>query len=419
MKPVKQLLSLAVITATLSACVSAPPSKPSPATVKPTAPVTTTPIEQTPVTAPVISLPPETAPLTPAPIPPATAKTPSAAVDESQGRALLQQLLPANIKDRNGWRNDILTAFTGLKIPYEAQYFCAAIAIIEQESSWQADPGVPNLDKIVWKEIEKRAAKYHLPMLAVKTAFLKTSPDGRSYKKRIDALKTEKQMNDLFEDMAADAHALKLPLSLKNPIRTGGPMQVSVDFAEDHVRVWPYPYKPKGSIRSEVFTRRGGVYFGIAILLQYRTNYPQMIYRFADFNAGRYSSRNAAFQAAVGKLARQKMVLDGDLLRYESNETSTTQKQLMKLASRLEMSSAAIERDLKLEKTEGFSQTPLFKRVFEVASAQAGHALPQQVMPQIKLSSPKITRKLTTEWFAKRVDGRYQGCMARQGVGPQ
>ena len=40
--------------------------------------------------------------------------------------------------------------------------------------------------------------------------------------------------------------------------------------------------------------------------------------------------------------------------------------------------------------------------------------MPQQVMPQIRLVSPKITRKLTTEWFAKRVDGRYQTCLARQ-----
>ena len=26
-------------------------------------------------------------------------------------------------------------------------------------------------------------------------------------------------------------------------------------------------------------------------------------------------------------------------------------------------------------------------------------------MPQIDLKSPKITRKLTTEWFARRVEG--------------
>ncbi|MDO8415800.1 MAG: DUF1615 domain-containing protein [Agitococcus sp.] len=331
-----------------------------------------------------------------------------------QARALLQRLLPAKMKDRNGWRNDILNAFTGLKIPYEAQYFCAAIAIIEQESSWQSDPTVANLDKIVWKEIEKRADKYHLPMLAVKLALLKPSADGRSYKARIDALKTEKQMNALFEDIVADAGKIGLPFEMKNPIRTGGPMQVSIDFAESQIHAWPYPYSYKGSLRNEVFTRRGGLYFGIANLLQYRVNYPQMKYRFADFNAGRYSSRNAAFQAALSILAHKKMVLDGDLLMYQNNQTSTTQQQLIKLAARLDMTAQAIERDLKQEKSEAFNQTRLFKRVFELAEQQTGRNFAQQVMPQIQLVSPKITRKLTTEWFAGRVDGRYKTCMARQ-----
>ncbi|RZU45330.1 uncharacterized protein DUF1615 [Fluviicoccus keumensis] len=418
MKPIPSLPALVVLSVTLSACVSTPSVTPAPIPVRPTpaqpanavsAPAT--PVSPTPAAATETPPSSETVFLPPL-VPPVVVPTPPG-LSEAEARALLTQLLPTGIKDRNGWRNDILSAFTALKIPYEAPYFCAALSIIEQESSWQADPGVPGLDKIVWKEIEKRAAKYHVPLLAVKAAFLKSSPDGRSYKARVDALRTEKEMNDLFEDMAADAQKLHLPLGLKNPIRTGGPMQVSVEFAEGHVRVWPYPYSHKDSIRSEVFSRRGGVYFGIAMLLQYRVNYPDMSYRFADYNAGRYSSRNAAFQAAVGKLAREKMVLDGDLLMYESRETSNTQKQLLKLASRLNLSEAAIERDLRLEKTEGFSQTPLYRRVFEAASAQAGRPLPQAVMPQIRLSSPKITRKLTTEWFAKRVDGRYQKCLAR------
>ncbi|PTQ89603.1 DUF1615 domain-containing protein [Agitococcus lubricus] len=360
----------------------------------------------------VISEPPPT--VTPPVIisPPTVTEAPKR-VDEGQAKTLLFQLLPSDIKDRQGWRDDIFTAFSHLKIPLEASYFCAAIAIIEQESSWQSDPIVPNLDNIVWKEIEKKADNYHIPMLAIKTAFLKTSPNGKSYKYRIDHLRTEKQMNDLFEDMASEAKQLGLPLGIKNPIRTGGPMQVSIEFAEGHIRVWPYPYRYKGSIRSEVFSRRGGLYFGIANLLQYRVNYPVMAYRFADFNAGRYSSRNAAFQAALAKLSAEKITLDGDLLMYKTDAMSETLQTLLALSKRLGLSRSQIERDLKLEKTEGFSQTMLYKRVFELAQQQTGRVLAQQVMPQIKLSSPKITRKLTTEWFANRVNGRFKQCMAR------
>ena len=36
---------------------------------------------------------------------------------------------------------------------------------------------------------------------------------------------------------------------------------------EAHVAAKPYPYPVSGSIRNEVFTRRGGMYFGIAHLL--------------------------------------------------------------------------------------------------------------------------------------------------------
>ena len=55
-------------------------------------------------------------------------------------------------------------------------------------------------------------------------------------------------------------------------------------------------------------------------------------------------------------------------------------------------------------------QTRLWTRVFELADAASGRPVPRAIMPRIQLHSPKITRALTTEWFARRVDERYQRC---------
>jgi hypothetical protein len=333
-------------------------------------------------------------------------------------KALVDKLLPDYVKPRQGWRDDLVSAFSALQIPHSAENYCAVIAVIEQESTFQADPVVPGLSRIVWEKIGDKAGNYYVPLPVVKTALLKKSPNGQSYKERIDNLRTEKEMNDLFEDMSAEAQKLSLPVGMKNPIRTGGPMQVSVEFAEAHVKAWPYPYARNGSIRDEVFSRRGGVYFGSAILLQYPAPYSEMRYRFADFNAGRYASRNAAFQQAVAKLSGNKLALDGDLLRYKNgqpgSDSSSTQLALAKLRGRLGLSEADMLRDLKQEKSAGFTQTALYGRVMQLADQSQGRKVAREIMPEIRLQSPKITRKLTTAWFADRVDGRYQRCLARR-----
>ena len=324
--------------------------------------------------------------------------------------------LPKNIQDADGWARDITVAFKTLKLPMNEQNVCAVVAVTEQESSFNANPPVAGLPRIVRAEIRQRAEKFGIPEMAVNLALAVHSPDGRTYDERIDALKTENDLNALYADMTSELPLGRQLLESYNPVKTGGPMQVSLKFAEQQIQDKPYPYSIRSSLRDELFSRRGGLYFGIAYLLDYPASYDQMLYRFADFNAGRYASRNAGFQAAVQHLSGQGLDADGDLLRYSngavSAEPSQTQKAVLSLANRLKLTEEEVVRDLKKEKTAGFDKTQLFLRVFALAN-QSGARMPQAQLPDIKLNSPKITHGLTTSRFAKRVDERYQGCLQR------
>ncbi|WP_411829639.1 DUF1615 domain-containing protein [Pseudomonas soli] len=335
----------------------------------------------------------------------------AAEADPAKVRAQLMRLLPAQVKDRQGWAEDIQVAFQAQGISPSKSNLCAVLAVTEQESTFNADPQVPNLGRIAREEIDRRAARLHVPRLLVDGALSTPSANGKTYQQRLLAVRSEKQLSALYDEVIGGLPLGRSLLGGLNPVRTGGPMQVSVDFAEQHAK--GYPYDHPGSIRQEVFSRRGGMYFGITHLLGYPTHYQRQLYRFADFNAGWYASRNAAFQAALSRASGVPLALDGDLIAPGAIMPGTTEQAARKLGAKLGLRNPQIRAQLEKENDLALEETELYRKVFALAEAKAGKPLPRAVLPGIELKSPKITRKLTTAWFAGRVDERYQRCMKR------
>jgi hypothetical protein len=330
-------------------------------------------------------------------------------IDPDLARAEIQSRVPAAVANRDAWAIDMFAAFEALDLRPTTRNICAVVAIVQQESGFQVDPVVPGLPAMARREIDERAARYHIPGPLVNLALAVHSPDGRSYAERLRQARTERALSDMFEDFIGTVPLGGQLFSDLNPVRTGGPMQVGIAFAESHVKTERYPYPLTDGVRREVFTRRGGLYFGIAHLLDYPVSYDSMLYRFADFNAGHYASRNAAFQQAVSSLSRTRLAIDGDLLREGSSEPSQTELAVRKLGDRLGLGERQIRRDLEREKAHDFEETDLYRRVFELADAH--EPAPRALVPDIRLQSVKISRKLTTGWFARRVDDRYRHCL--------
>jgi hypothetical protein len=252
--------------------------------------------------------------------------------------------------------------------------------------------------------------RHHVPQLLVRGALALHGPDGRSYADRIAAVRTERELSRVYEDFIGMVPLGKRLFGEANPIHTGGPMQVSVAFAEQYAREHEYPYPLDSSIRHEVFSRRGGLYFGIAHLLGYAADYPTPLYRFADYNAGFYASRNAAFQNAVTRVSGIPLDLDGDLVSYgEWGARGQTELAVRTLAERLDLSPGEVHRDLAKGETAAFAD-PHLRRVRTTTASTVGRC--RAMLPTIRLKAPR-SPQAHHRGFAQRVDSRYRSCMAR------
>ncbi|WP_223641899.1 DUF1615 domain-containing protein [Corallococcus sp. EGB] len=350
--------------------------------------------------------------------------------------AQVARLMPAKVKgaEREGWARDVLAALDAEAIPASAPVVCQVLAIIEQESGFQADPAVPGLPRLVRQKLDTTAGRLGPLGRRLLDEVLAAKPKGakRTFSERLDALRTERDLDRLFRDMlayyeaeyptayaAADlASSLFGPSSFagQNPVTTAGSMQVSVRYAVEKAG----PDADPVAVRESLYTRAGGVRYGTARLLGFEAAYDAPLYRFADYNGGVYSSRNAALQAQVSRLTGVPLATDGDLRLYDKKgeprgEDSQSLKALLLFRQRYapDLSERRVRRDVEEEKTADFEKTDTYLAVKRVYAKQTGEAPAYAQLPQVTLKSVKLSGERTTAWFAKSVDARYQQCMAR------
>lgn len=341
--------------------------------------------------------------------------------------------IPSHIKDREGWADDIISALRLMDKAPTAERVCAIVAVIQQESGFQKDPAVKNLPKLVRAGLEEKFSKLGPLAGPAVSALLSGSAPGskETFATRIEKLKTERDLDRMFRDIEA-AYRGKLPgtfavagaisfllgkgsLRDLNPVTTAGSMQVKVSYAmesEENEKL------SEADVREILYTRAGGVRYGAKRLLDYPASYNDIIFRFADFNAGIYASRNAAFQNQLGAIVRIPLAEDGDLLAYSADgepkdfETESL-KALLAFAERQDYSAWVAKRDARKEKSVDFEETTSWKELRAVYEKQNGKVPPYAKIPNVLLNSPKLRKTRSTEWFAKSVLHHYHACRAR------
>lgn len=343
------------------------------------------------------------------------------------------KLIPAATINRMAWANDVHTIMDTLKIQRNLSDTCSIIAVVDQESNFIADPQVPNLGKKSIKEMNERLEKKLGKTMAgyFNTMLTKSPSPDDNFLSQLEQVKTERELDSIYRQMF-DFYTKQYKINLVtsaariigrqnieetfNPINTLGSMQVHIRYAIDHSRSGGNIHK----IRDDLYTQYGGLYYGIHRLMTYPTQYDKPIYRFADYNSGIYSSRNAAFQQMINKLNDVDLTLDGDLLAYdkegdilsEPTSTETALAQLF-LEKNILVDAKDIRRDLKKEKLQKFEDTETYDLVMGLYEEKFNKAAPYAIMPEVVISGPKLSRDYNTNWYASKVDKRYKTCVSR------
>lgn len=359
---------------------------------------------------------------------------------KSLNQEQIKKLIPARVNDRASWAEDIASITETLKIPNSKENICSIVAVVDQESNFVANPNVAGLGQKAVKEVSTRLQEKFEDKLGVTLGgplanyfndVLRTQPSIEdNYLKQMSKVKNEQQLDvlyrEIFDYMSQHYHVSALTGAAKlvgqdiaekmNPITTLGSMQVHINYAKEHKR----NSVNNNELRDDLYTQYGGLYYGIHRLMLYPAAYDKAIYRFADYNSGMYSSRNAAVQKMVEKLTEIDLSLDGDLLSYDKNGnplvTNTLSEKAINtlfITNKVLITPRQLRNDLKDEKSADFEKTQTYIAISKLYQEKTGKDPIYAIMPEVVISGPKLSRDYNTNWYASRVNGRFETCMQR------
>ncbi|HHO50844.1 MAG TPA: DUF1615 family protein [Deltaproteobacteria bacterium] len=332
------------------------------------------------------------------------------------------------VDDPGGWARDLIAALQSADLTVDAEHVCQVLAVVEQESGYSADPAVPGLARIARRQIVAELSLLG-PLAELGTDWLLgPTAEGAdaSFEARLAEVRTERQLDELFRGLVLhhSRHAASLPftagliegqLEQLNPVRTSGSMQVSVSWAQ---AAGERDGIPAATVRDLLYTRAGGLRWGTARLFAHPASYDRPLYRFADYNAGLYASRNAALQEQLSQMMELPLRPDGDLMVHHGpGSTDDGETMGLLLAWRAmyapELSERTLRRDVALEKEEGFEQTRTWNTLKATYRTRTGEEPAYARVPDVALDSPKLSSDRTTAWFAESVERRYRACLER------
>lgn len=357
---------------------------------------------------------------------------PTGKIDPNLSATQIAKLMPTHVKEASSWAKDISDIMQGFDIERNMENVCAVIAVVDQESNFVADPVVPGLGEKSLKEIDQRLEdKLGKKVAGLFRNMLTTRPNkDDNFANRIRKVKTERQLDELYREIFAYfsehykvnaltdiAKVVGGDISERlNPITTLGSMQVHIDYAKENRR----SAMSNEDLRRDLYSQYGGLYYGIQRLMVYPADYNKPLYRFADYNSGIYSSRNASFQKMLSTLSGEKLSLDGDLLLYDKggdvrSDKSQSEKVLLSYFQKnnIALTDRQIRFDLKREKTQKFESTETYKTIIRLYEEKTKKKAPYAIMPEVVISGPKLSKDYNTNWYASNVERRYNLCMAK------